>query len=41
LFGWFTKLPPKIQKRIQILGIIGWIAYMAINKTSSSWYGIF
>ena len=41
LFGWFTKLPPKIQKRIQILGIIGWIAYMMISKTSSSWNGIF
>ena len=41
LFGRFTKLPPKIQKRIKILGIVGWIAYMIINKTSSSWNGIF
>ena len=41
LFGWFTRLPPKIQKRIKILSIIGWIAYMVISKTSSSWNGIF
>ena len=41
LFGRFTRLPPKIQKRIKILGIVGWIAYMIINKTSSSWNGIF
>ena len=41
LFGRFLKLPPKMQKRIKILGIVGWIAYMAISKTSSSWNGIF
>ena len=41
LFGRFFKLPPKTQKRIKILGIAGWIAYMVINKTSSSWNGIF
>ena len=41
LFGRFTRLPPKMQKRIKILGIVGWIAYMTISKTSSSWNGIF
>ena len=41
LFGRFTKLPTKMQKRIKILGIAGWIAYMVISKTSSSWNGIF
>ena len=41
LFGRFLKLPPKTQKRIKILGIAGWIAYMVISKTSSSWNGIF
>ena len=41
LFGRFTKLPPKIQKRIKILGVIGWISYMVISKTSSSIGGLF
>ena len=41
LFGRFTRLPPKMQKRIKILGIVGWIGYMVISKTSSSWNGIF
>ena len=41
LFGRFTKLPPKIQKRIKILGVIGWIAYMVISKTGSSIGGLF
>ena len=41
LFGRFLKLPPKTQKRIKILGIAGWITYMVISKTSSSWNGIF
>ena len=40
LFGRFTKLPPKIQKRIKILGIIGWFAYMIGNKMSSSLNGL-
>ena len=40
LFGRFTKLPPKIQKRIKILGIIGWFAYMIDNKMSSSLNGL-
>ena len=41
LFGRFFKLPPKTQNKIKILGIVGWIAYMVISKTSSSWNGIF
>ncbi len=40
LFGRFTRLPPKIQKRIKILGIIGWFAYMIGNKMSSSLNGL-
>ena len=40
LFGRFTKLSPKIQKRIKILGIIGWFAYMIGNKMSSSLNGL-
>jgi hypothetical protein len=41
LFGRFTRLPPKIQKRIKISGIIAWIAYMVLNKTSESWITFF
>jgi len=41
LFGWFTKLPPKMQKRIKISGIIVWVAYMVLNKTSESWITFF
>jgi len=41
LFGRFTRLPPKMQKRIKISGIIAWIAYMVLNKTSESWITFF
>ena len=42
LFGRFFKLPPKTQKRIKILGIAGWIAYMVISTgQASSWNGHF
>ena len=41
LFGKFFKLPPKMQKRIKISGIIAWIAYMVLNKTSESWITFF
>ena len=41
LFGRFTRLPPKMQKRIKISGIIVWVAYMVLNKTSESWITFF
>ena len=41
LFGRFTRLQPKMQKRIKISGIIVWIAYMVLNKTSESWITFF
>ena len=41
LFCRFTRLPPKMQKRIKISGIIAWIAYMVLNKTSESWITFF
>ena len=36
LFGRFTRLPPKLQKRIKISGIIACIAYILLTQTSAS-----
>ena len=41
LFGRFFKLPPKTQNRIKISGIIAWVAYMVLSKTSESWITLF
>ena len=41
LFGRFFKLPPKTQNRIKISGIIAWVTYMVLSKTSESWITFF